>query len=59
MSKSGIPIYEFNYKWSTDRYRGAIAQDLIKLGLVESINKDNEGFYMVDYNNLDVEFTKI
>ena len=59
ISESGIPLYEFNYKGSTDRYRGTTAQDLIKLGKSKSINKDNNGFYMVNYNTIDVEFTKI
>jgi hypothetical protein len=59
ISNSGIPVYQFNYKGSSERYRGTMAQDLIKLGKLEAINKDNKGFYMVDYNKIDVEFTKI
>ena len=59
ISKTGIPIYEFNYRGLGDRYRGAMAQDLLKLGKTDAVNKDNNGFYMVDYNKIDVEFIKI
>ena len=54
-SKSGIPIYEFNYIGSNDRYSGAMAQDLLKIQPnVVMIDKES-GFYKVDYNKIDVD----
>jgi hypothetical protein len=61
-SKSGIPIYEFEYINKLDgegRYIGTMAQDLIKLGKSEAVITDKEGFYLVDYNKVDVNFFKI
>jgi len=61
-SKSGIPIYEFEYINKLDgegRYVGTMAQDLIKLGKSEAVITDKEGFYLVDYNKVDVDFYKI
>lgn len=61
-SKSGIPIYEFEYINKSDgegRYVGTMAQDLIKLGKSEAVITGKEGFYLVDYNKVDVDFYKI
>ena len=61
-SKSGIPIYEFEYVNKLDgkgRYVGTMAQDLIKLGKSEAVITDKEGFYLVDYSKIDVNFFKI
>ena len=56
-SKSGINIYEFDYKNKSDgkgRYRGVMAQEVPNARIL----KDN-GFYAVDYNKLDVNFERI
>lgn len=61
-SKSGIPIYEFEYINKSDgegRYIGTMAQDLIKLNKSEAVITDKEGFYLVDYSKVDVNFFKI
>lgn len=42
-----LPEYEFNYKGSKTRYRGVMAQDVIKVK-PEAVNMD-DGFYTVDY----------
>ena len=51
-SPSGIPIYEFNYIGDNARYSGAMAQDLLG---TNSVSMHESGFYMVDYNNIDVD----
>ena len=51
-SKSGIPTYEFNYIGDNNRWSGAMAQDLLN---TEHVTIHESGFYMVDYNNIDVE----
>lgn len=60
-SKSGIPIYEFEYIDKADgegTYIGTMAQDLIKLNKSEAVITDKEGFYLVDYSKIDVDFYK-
>lgn len=61
-SKSGIPIYEFEYINESDgigTYVGTMAQDLIKLGIHEAVITDNDGYYFVDYSKIDVPFFKV
>ena len=51
-SPSGIPIYEFNYIGDNARYSGAMAQDLLG---TNSVSMHESGFYMVDYDGIDVD----
>jgi hypothetical protein len=51
-SLSGIPIYEFNYIGGSARYSGAMAQDLLN---TNSVSMHESGFYMVDYDSIDVD----
>ena len=53
-SASGIPIYEFNYIGSNDRYSGAMAQDLLEIN-PNAVTMDTSGYYKVNYNNIDVD----
>ena len=53
-SPSWINIYEFNYIGNPIRYRGVMADEV---GYASSTNKD--GYYMVDYSKVDVEFKKV
>jgi|TARA_R110002074_G_scaffold396035_2_gene584950 hypothetical protein len=55
-SPSGIPIYNFNYKGDTTKYSGAMAQDLLKLGMNDAVSKMDNGYYGVHYNMIDVDF---
>jgi hypothetical protein len=58
-SKLGINIYEWNYINDIDnKYKGVIAQELLGTKFESSLSIKN-GFYWVDYSNLDVEFEKI
>jgi len=59
VSKLGLNIYEFNYKNEEGLYQGVIAQELIGTQFEDSLSKNNEGLYEVDYNKIDVEFKKI
>ena len=55
-SKSGINIYEFDYKdkkYGEGRYRGVMAQE------VPEASYEKEGHLWVDYSKLDVEFRRI
>lgn len=59
-SKSGIPIYEFEYinkDLGKGRYEGVIAQDLLE-SHPEAV-KEKDGFYSVDYSLIDVDFKEI
>jgi hypothetical protein len=55
-SKSGIPIYEFNYIGDNNRYSGAMAQDLLG---TNAVSVHESGFYMVDYNSIDIDMKLI
>ena len=56
-SKSGLNIYEYNYLWSNKKYRGVMAQELLKVK-PEAVSK-SFGFYSVDYDKVDVKFERV
>tara|TARA_R110002096_G_scaffold349781_1_gene542825 strand:- start:1773 stop:2447 length:675 start_codon:yes stop_codon:yes gene_type:complete len=58
ISPSGIPIYEFNYIGSNNRYSGAMAQDLLEIN-PNAVMMDTSGYYKVNYNNIDVDMHQI
>lgn len=53
-SYSGTNIYEFDYKDKEGRYRGVIAQEVPEASI-----KGNNGYLMVDYSKVDVNFERI
>ena len=55
-SQSNLNIYEYNYLWSNKKYRGVMAQDLLK-SRPEAVSK-LFGYYLVNYNKIDVECFK-
>ena len=57
-SPSGIPIYEFNYIGDSNRYRGAMAQDLLDIN-PGAVEMDSSGYYKVNYNDIDVDMHQI
>ena len=62
-SKSGINIYEFEYKdpgtYGTGVYQGVIADDLPKEIYDKAVRVDDNKNETVNYSKLDVEFKKI
>ena len=56
-SQSNLNIYEYNYLWSNKKYRGVMAQDLLK-SRPEAVSK-LFGYYLVNYNKIDVDFERI
>jgi len=59
-SESGIPIYHFDYKDKSlgeFRYEGVMAQDLLELKPEAVSEKD--GYLMVDYSKIDINFKRI
>jgi hypothetical protein len=63
-TKYGIPLYEFNYKNMLNldhvsRYRGIIAQDLLKTNMSKAVYVMDNGYYAVDYSQLDINLIKI
>ena len=59
-SDMNIPIYLFNYKEDLNTiYKGVMAQDLLKLGFDNSVSVSHDGYYMVDYDSIDVNMEKI
>jgi hypothetical protein len=54
----GIPLCEFSYKGFSSRWRGVVAQD-VKTAHPECVIEDNDGFLMVDYMKLGVEFARL
>ena len=57
-SKSNIPIYEFNYIGESERYQGAMAQDLLNMNRKDAVKIHINGNYIVDYSKIDVEFKR-
>ena len=53
-SPSGINIYNFKYKGDGKTYQGVMAHQVPHASIV-----NDEGYLMVDYNKLDVEFKEI
>ena len=59
-SPSGLPVYEFTYKDKpTQRYQGVMAQDLLNTKYANAVSTRSDGFYQVDYSQLDVTFKKV
>ena len=58
-SPTGLPIFEFEYI-NTDhgkgRFRGTTAQELIKHDRADATILDKDGYYLVDYNKIDIIF---
>ena len=52
VSPDGYKIYEFNYKGFKDRWRGAMAQDVVKKNPMAVGIRDN--YLTVDYSKIDV-----
>ena len=57
-SPSGFNIYEWNYLWSPERFRGVIAQEVQKIK-PKAVLSNIFGYLMVDYSKLDVNMEKI
>ena len=57
-NKHGINIYEYNYLWSNNKYRGVMAQEILN-EYPNAVEKDTSGFYCVDYNQLPIKFERI
>jgi len=55
VSKSGIPIYTFNYKGKKEVWSGTMAQDLIAIGRSDAVTTTDSGYYAVYYDMLDVD----
>jgi hypothetical protein len=53
-SPSNINIYKFNYKNNPTTYQGVMADEVSWASV-----KHPNGYMMVDYNKIDVEFKKI
>ena len=63
-SDSGIPIYTFNFKSDLDKmmmplYRGVMAQDLLEMGFDDAVSTNEDGYYIVDYDKIDVDEEQI
>ena len=58
ISPNGLNIYEFNYLGDNKKYEGVMAQELVGTNFESALNNKN-GYYMVDYSKLDVQFKMI
>jgi|13_taG_2_1085334.scaffolds.fasta_scaffold63121_1 hypothetical protein len=55
LSPAGLKIYSFKYKNGEDSYQGVMSDEIPS----DAVVKDTNGYDMVDYSKLDVEFKKI
>jgi len=53
-SPSNINIYKFNYKYNPTTYQGAMAHEVPWASV-----RHSNGYMMIDYNKIDVQFKKI
>lgn len=58
ISPNGLNIYQFNYLGDNKKYEGVMAQELVGTNFESALNNKN-GYYMVDYSKLDVQFKMI
>jgi len=54
VSKSGIPIYTFNYIGEDQLWSGTMAQDLLDIGREDAVTTMDNGYYGVYYDMIDV-----
>lgn len=60
-SQLGLPIFEFEYidvSHGEGRFRGTTAQELITNDRADATYKDDDGYYWVDYNKIDIKFER-
>jgi len=55
ISKSGIPIYTFNYIGEDQLWSGTMAQDLLNIGREDAVTTMDNGYYGVYYDMIDVD----
>jgi len=61
ISPKGLPIFEFEYinkDHGEGRFRGTTAQELITNDRADATYKDDDGYYWVDYNKIDIKFER-
>lgn len=53
--KNGLKLYSFNYIWDkVTKHVGVMAQDLLGTQYEKALQKDKNGYYMVDYSMLPI-----
>ncbi|MET3560585.1 hypothetical protein ABID39_001291 [Bartonella japonica] len=57
--KNGYPLYDFNYKGDTQRYRGVLAQDVLRLKPDAVFVNAKTKLLHVDYNKIGFQIEKI
>ncbi|EJF91329.1 tail fiber domain-containing protein [Bartonella melophagi] len=57
--RNGYPLYEFNYKGDSQRYRGVMAQDLVRLKPDAVYMDDKTQLLYVDYDKIGFEMEKV
>ena len=58
VSKSGIPTYTFNYKNDNTLWSGTMAQDLLEMGMGDAVTINENGYYSVYYDMIDVDMVR-
>lgn len=56
--RTGLNLYEFNYRGSRERLRGVMA-DEVKEKFPEAVLTDDHGYMMVDYGKLGLELQRV
>lgn len=57
-TENGFPIYEYSYRGSLERWRGVMAQDILK-ARPDAIVHDVSGYYRVNYEKLGLEMKRV
>jgi len=56
--QKGLPVYEYVYNGSSERWRGVMAQDVLKVR-PDAVVCDQNGFYRVKYDLLGIEMKMV
>ncbi len=57
-AENGLTLYEFQYLWSSNKYEGVMAQEVLK-HTPEAVVRSKFGFYKVNYSKLGLEMKTI
>lgn len=58
VAENGLPIYRWQYLWSSKTYEGVMAQDVLKV-FPDAVVRRWHGFFAVNYSKLGLHMTEV
>lgn len=53
--ENGLKVYSYNYVWDDKKHYGVMAQEILETEYKNAVQKDINGFYMVNYSKLPIK----